>query len=358
MKKKLGYCGLLGSIPMLLSACSPIGEKSASLSLVYGFTAILSLLLLISYCFLTQGKHSWLLLLFAAVFVVNTGYYTLSVSQTLSEALLSNRISYLGSVFLPLSMLMAILDSCKIKCPCWLKGLLVGLALLVFLVAASPGYLDIYYRSVTLVQIDGISLLQKEYGPWHALYLFYLLGYFGTMLYFIFYSAKKHRMTYTYQALFLLAAVGVNLCVWLLGQLVRIDFEFLSISYIISELFLLILSLLIQKNHTSEPGAEAAPAPVLTSETLQPSDDVQNSLYPANAFPHWEENLLRLTHTERAIYDFYLEGKSTRQIMEALNIRENTLKFHNKNLYGKLGVSSRKQLLEAALSFNRKNTSK
>jgi DNA-binding CsgD family transcriptional regulator len=32
--------------------------------------------------------------------------------------------------------------------------------------------------------------------------------------------------------------------------------------------------------------------------------------------------------------------------MAILNIKENTLKFHNKNIYGKLGVSSRKQLLE------------
>ena len=37
---------------------------------------------------------------------------------------------------------------------------------------------------------------------------------------------------------------------------------------------------------------------------------------------------------------------STKDIMIELNIKENTLKFHNKNLYSKLGVSSRKQLLE------------
>jgi len=34
--------------------------------------------------------------------------------------------------------------------------------------------------------------------------------------------------------------------------------------------------------------------------------------------------------------------------LQELSIAENTLKFHNKNLYGKLGVSSRKQLLEYA----------
>ena len=29
-----------------------------------------------------------------------------------------------------------------------------------------------------------------------------------------------------------------------------------------------------------------------------------------------------------------------------LNIKENTLKYHNKNIYGKLGVNSRKEILE------------
>ena len=45
---------------------------------------------------------------------------------------------------------------------------------------------------------------------------------------------------------------------------------------------------------------------------------------------------------------FYLEGKSTKEIMEEMSIKENTLKYHNKNIYSKLGVSSRKQLIEIA----------
>ena len=55
-----------------------------------------------------------------------------------------------------------------------------------------------------------------------------------------------------------------------------------------------------------------------------------------------------LTPTERVIYSAYLAGKSSKDIMSELNIKENTLKFHNKNLYSKLGVSSRKQLLHFA----------
>ena len=58
-----------------------------------------------------------------------------------------------------------------------------------------------------------------------------------------------------------------------------------------------------------------------------------------------------LTPTEREVYEGYLAGETTKELMQRLNIKENTLKFHNKNLYGKLGISSRKQLLEIAASL-------
>lgn len=56
-------------------------------------------------------------------------------------------------------------------------------------------------------------------------------------------------------------------------------------------------------------------------------------------------NLRTLTAKEREIFDLYLEGKTARDIMELLCISENTLKYHNRNIYGKLGVASRKELL-------------
>ncbi len=66
------------------------------------------------------------------------------------------------------------------------------------------------------------------------------------------------------------------------------------------------------------------------------------------------ENLGMLTPAEYRVYELYLSGKSAKQIAEILNITENTLKYHNKNIYSKLGISSRKQLLRfAALKQHR-----
>ena len=73
------------------------------------------------------------------------------------------RVRYLNGIFLPVSMLLIILNATKLKHPKWLWMPLVCLGVAVFLVAASPGYSDIYYKSVTLIKVEGVSVLDKEY---------------------------------------------------------------------------------------------------------------------------------------------------------------------------------------------------
>lgn len=55
-----------------------------------------------------------------------------------------------------------------------------------------------------------------------------------------------------------------------------------------------------------------------------------------------------LTPTERKVFNYYLDGKTTKEILEIAGIKESTLRYHNQNIYGKLGVSSLKQLLRYA----------
>lgn len=58
------------------------------------------------------------------------------------------------------------------------------------------------------------------------------------------------------------------------------------------------------------------------------------------------ENLSALTPKEKEIFDLYTQGLSTKEILTQQQISENTLKYHNKNIYSKLGVKSRKELLQ------------
>ena len=69
-------------------------------------------------------------------------------------------------------------------------------------------------------------------------------------------------------------------------------------------------------------------------------------------FQRFLDCLNTLTPKETEIFNLYLQGKTTKEIQQLAHINENTLKYHNRNLYGKLGVKSRKQLLMYAALMN------
>ena len=50
-------------------------------------------------------------------------------------------------------------------------------------------------------------------------------------------------------------------------------------------------------------------------------------------FQFFLEGISKLTPTERKVFELYLDGKSAKEIIAILEITENTLKFHNKNIY-------------------------
>ncbi|MBQ9954483.1 MAG: hypothetical protein IJO87_03525 [Eggerthellaceae bacterium] len=338
--------------PLCLTGCTAIGDKTASLSIIYAATAVLSLVMLVCYLKLARSKDRWFVLLFSSVLVVNLGYWLLSISTSLDQALMANRLAYLGSVILPPAMLMIIMNVTNTPRRPWVPGVLLGIAAVTFAVAASPGILEIYYKEVSFTVVNGCGTLVKTYGPLHPLYLLYLIGYFGAMVIVILRASATNRTASTSHAFVLAIAVLVNIGVWLIEQIVAIEFEFLSVSYIASELFLLGAHLmasennepqstLLNQNKICQPELESIPEPSEMSKKLIGTPAVNNEVLEM-----FVSGIGNLTKTERVIFDAYLDRATTKEIMASLGITENTLKFHNKNLYRKLGVRSRKELME------------
>lgn len=317
-----------------LSGCS----TQTGIRTIYGIAALLAAVMLGIYCLTSKKKSPWFMLLFCSILVVNTGYWLLSLSTTLSAALWSNRLAYLGSVFLPLSILMIVLNAAKIRYAKWLSIVLLSLAGVVFFITATPGWLPIYYKDASLEVVNGVTHLKKVYGPLHCMYLFYLLGYLGAMLSAIIYVNVKKKLPTPTQALALTVAVIVNFGVWAIEQLVDLDFEILSLSYIICEMFLLVFARMQQEYELLKTQITSQNSSTVKLTHITTATKEQLQLF--------RSGIDSLTQTEKLIFNYYTEGKTTKQIMELLSITENTLKFHNKNIYGKLGINSRKQLLE------------
>ena len=64
-----------------------------------------------------------------------------------------------------------------------------------------------------------------------------------------------------------------------------------------------------------------------------------------SAFYKFTQDVKKLSRAETAIFNLYIEGYSAQKISEILFVSINTIKSHNKNIYKKLNVASRKELL-------------
>lgn len=217
------------------------------MSAVYGTITIIAFIL-IGICLLVdKNKERYLLLLFISIFLANLGYYLISIAPSLNFALNANRLSYLGQVFLPYFLLMMLLTICKIDRPKWLNPILITISIVVLFIAASPGILPIYYKTVEIDQSEGLTKIVREYGILHKTYLVYLISYMVAQLSVVIYAICKKRIVSYLHAVFLLSATLCNTVIWLVEKFISRNFELLSVSYIITELFILLVYGIVQQ---------------------------------------------------------------------------------------------------------------
>ena len=209
------------------------------MTLAYGIIALISLCM-VGICVAADKKRDvWLLLVFVSVSICNLGYFMISVSPNLDSALNSNRIAYLGSVFLPFFMLMMVLRCCGIKRAKPMMITLAAIGIVMLGITTSPGILPIYYSTVDIEIVNGATKLVREYGPLHLLYYVYLIGYMFSMVGVAIYAiAKKKIKTHLHTAL-LLCTVFCNIAIWLIEQFLPRGFEWLSVSYLLTECLIL-----------------------------------------------------------------------------------------------------------------------
>lgn len=309
--------------------------------ITYAIMALIAVVLLIGYTVLVRKKEPWLLLLYISVTIVNIGYFLLSVSKTVEFAIIANDISYFGSVFLSMSMLLTIIRLCgfEIKKKLVITLSVIGFAM--FAIVATSGILPWYYQEVSLVFIDGATKLKKVYGVLHPTYLVYLIAYFSAMVACIVQSIRKKMIASQRHAVLLTAIVLGNIAAWFVEKFIPWDFEFLSVSYLFSEIILLGLYWMMQD--------------YIRVDLVPPSEQKAPLLTPVDiATIPLEEKILKiisflepgemLATREREILELIFQNKKRKEIADELCLSENTIKTYTRTLYGKVGVSSREEL--------------
>ena len=335
-------------LPVLLTpgvnTCAVESGKTGNMVIVYSALALLSVLILLGYLLLEKKKEIYFAALFACVTAINGGYFLQAISHTRTAALMANRLSYLGAAYSVLVILLIIMDVCRIRRTRWLTTLLVGISTAAFLLAASGDWLGLYYEAVSIETVNGMTRLVKDYGPLHILYPVYLLSYFVTMVAVIIRAGRKGTLSSPKYAVFLTAVALTNLIVWGVEQVIDVDFEFLSVSYIATEVMLLAIYSMLRDYGIVQPGGTMASVAMLT----RLNTSYVSAPLPPNMeemFRSFAEKVQTLSTAERRILDYYIDGHEIADIPELAFISIHTVKKHNRSIYQKLDVSSRDALM-------------
>lgn len=309
------------------------------MSVLYGVTCVASIVLLAIGSVSYRKENKWLMWLFLSVTVTNIGYFALSVSPNLVLAMTSNTVAYLGSVYISVFMFLTIASMCKLKIPNKVVALLICIGVIVFVIATSAWYSDIYYVDVAIERVNNATVLVKTYGVLHPIYKIYVILYLVAMIGILVYSFVRKENRNVYVSLYLSFLVAINIGIWLVESILKTRFEFLSVSYVISETLLIMFYSIVKKFIDAQ---NTPPKPIKTVEYF----DSRDSQAAADEFAQTD----LLSKREREVMKLLLEGKKRKEIAEELFVTESTIKKHSASIYKKLEVENRKELLEKVKS--------
>ena len=207
---------------------------------LYSISFLISILMLVFLLVVGYKQNiTFYMLVFVIITISNMGYYSISSATSIETAVLGNRLTYLGGVFIPLLMFLCFLKLCKLKIPKLLLSFLFIYAIVVLYYAFSIEHRTDYYRSIELISNNGMSFLVKEYGPMHKLHTWYLTISFGCSLGVIFYCFfKKNNISYKVTVSLLVAELGTIIIYF--GKNIFIEnYELTVVAYIIDEVVIL-----------------------------------------------------------------------------------------------------------------------
>ena len=307
----------------------------------YGITTALSVLFFVLYRILVKKREFWLGLLFICVTVINLGYLLLSLAKSVEFAIFANDLVYLGSVFLSTCMLFTIIKLCGYKVTKAHVIIALSLGVVMFLIVATSGILPWYYKSVAIESINGATVLKKDYGILHPVYLVYLVLYFMAMLTTIIHSIVKKYAAAQKFSVVMLGIVLINLFIWFIKKFGKWEFEFLSVSYIFSEILFVLLYWTMQdyirKDKVQTTVIVEQKAPIIIVDSISREEKIKTILA---ALPEGATLSVR----QMDVLECIIDGKSRKEIAADLHLSENTVKMHTSSLYRLLGVTSRDEL--------------
>ncbi|MBO6137887.1 MAG: response regulator [Lachnospiraceae bacterium] len=207
------------------------------LLLLYILAAVGSFAELIAFRIFVKRPRPEFVLFFMACLIANLGYLALAFSRNLPEAVLANKLTYLGGIFLPFFMLQTIAEFCNTKLPKLLTKLLFIYSCVVFVLVCTIGYSQIYYRQMALGEFLKVRYLWKTYGPAHILFPILLYTEIALAVVIVLRSIRKQKNVALRTTVMLLWGLVFSILAYVIERTFGLPVELVGFSYVIFAFF-------------------------------------------------------------------------------------------------------------------------
>ena len=208
----------------------------------YDITFIASLVLSIIYVWRWHRHFNiHINMIFILIPITILGYIQFSRSVNLEEALLANKIIYLGGCFLLPFITLAVLDLCNINVKKWVRLGFFVLSSIVYIIILSTGRSDVFYSHVEFELVNNSASLIKEYGILHP--VFYIMVIIYLLINIIgLYIGYYHRKDVSRKIVTLLFFTEfISIFCYFFERIIKLGFDLEPLTYNIAQIVYLII---------------------------------------------------------------------------------------------------------------------
>ena len=209
----------------------------------YDLMLALSLVLSAVYLFMWHRHFDvHITLVFTLAPITNLGFSLFARSQNLQEALVAQKLSYIGGSYLLMFIMFMVFSLCHIKLNRLLRVAFMLLSTVMYGFVLTIGFSDIFYKSTTTFEIvDGNAKLNKDYGFMHTLFFTVVIAYFTLTLFAIVYSYLRKNQVSRKMIYLLFLSEVVAIAAYFSGRSVIENIQLLPAAYVFGQAMYLII---------------------------------------------------------------------------------------------------------------------
>ncbi|MCR5701670.1 MAG: HD domain-containing protein [Lachnospiraceae bacterium] len=160
----------------------------------YAINFVIATILAFIYVYIWNKHYDTnITLIFMLICISNMAYFLMYSNTNPEAAMISLKVLYFGGCLLPWFITMSVVNLCQFELKNIIRMIMFVINCLMYCCVLTAGHFPLYYKKVDFIMVDNKWVINKEYGPLHALFYVVIAFYMSLSIGIIIYTYTKKK---------------------------------------------------------------------------------------------------------------------------------------------------------------------